>query len=319
MIVSVSRRTDVPHFYSEWFFNRVKDGFVYVINPFNVKQVSKVELTPNKVDCFVFWTKDAEPMLKRLNELEKFNYYFQFTITSYRRDVEKGVRRKSEILKTFKKLSRTIGMEKVIWRYDPIFLNDFYTKEYHYKWFEKFCSELSGYTEKCVISFLDWYKKTERNTVELNITKINEKTMCEIGERLATIAAKYNIKMQTCSESIDLSKYGIEKGKCIDDELISKIIKVPVSVKKDDTQRETCGCVKSVDIGQYNTCRHHCLYCYANFNHDLVEKNYLRHDLKSELLVGHIVGDEKITIRDMKSIKGTNEKQLKYNFDKENI
>lgn len=312
MIVSVSRRTDIPAFYSEWFFNRIKEGFVYVSNPFNRKQISKVELTTKTVDLFVFWTKDAEPMLKRLDELKEFNYYFQFTITSYRNDVEKATRRKSDIIKTFKHLSKIIGKEKVIWRYDPILLNEFYTKEYHYKWFEKFCGELSGYTDKCVISFLDLYSKTKRNTRELNLKKISENDMYDIAERFAVIALKYNIKLQTCSEEIDFSKYGIKKGKCIDDELISRIIKCPIKVKKDDTQREVCGCVKSIDIGEYNTCKHNCLYCYANFNSNSVKKNYLMHDSKSNVLVGHIIGDEKITIRDMKSIK-CEAKQLKMN------
>lgn len=303
MIVNVSRRTDIPAFYSEWFFNRIKEGFVYVTNPFNKKQVSKVELTSKTVDLFVFWTKDAEPMIKRLDEIKEFNYYFQFTITSYRNDVEKAVRRKSDIIKTFKKLSEIIGKEKVIWRYDPILLNEFYTKEYHYKWFEKFCSELSGYTDRCIISFLDLYSKTKRNTRELNLKEISKNDMYDIAEKFAAIALKYNIKIETCSEEIDFSKYGIKKGKCIDDELISRIIKCPVKVKKDDTQREVCGCVKSIDIGEYNTCKHNCLYCYANFNSNSVKKNYLMHDSKSNVLVGHIIGDEKITIRDMKSIK----------------
>lgn len=303
MIVSVSRRTDIPAFYSEWFFSRIKEGFVYVANPFNRKQISKVELTPKTVDLFVFWTKDAEPMLKRLDELKEFNYYFQFTITSYRNDVEKAIRRKSDIIKTFKHLSKIIGKEKVIWRYDPILLNEFYTKEYHYKWFEKFCSELSGYTDRCIISFLDLYSKTKRNTRKLNLKEIGKNDMYDIAEKFAAIALKYNIKLQTCSEEIDFSKYGIKKGKCIDDELISRIIKCPVKVKKDDTQREVCGCVKSIDIGEYNTCKHNCSYCYANFNSNSVKKNYLMHDSKSNVLVGHIIGDEKITIRDMKSIK----------------
>lgn len=303
MIVSVSRRTDIPAFYSEWFFNRIKEGFVYVINPFNRKQVSKVELTPKTVDLFVFWTKDAEPMLKRLDELKEFNYYFQFTITSYRNDVEKAVRRKSDIIKTFKKLSEIIGKEKAIWRYDPILLNEFYTKEYHYKWFEKFCSELSGYTERCVISFLDLYSKTKRNTKNLRLKEINKNDMCDIAERFAAIALEYNIKIETCCEEIDFLKYGIRKGKCIDDELISRIINCPVKVKKDDTQREVCGCVKSIDIGEYNTCKHNCLYCYANFNYNTVEKNYSMHDSKSNILALHLIGDEKITTRDMKSIK----------------
>lgn len=310
MIVSVSRRTDIPAFYSEWFFNRIKEGFVYVANPFNRKQISKVELTPKTVDLFVFWTKDAEPMLKRLDELKEFNYYFQFTITSYRNDVEKSIRRKSDIIKTFKKLSKIIGKEKVIWRYDPILLNEFYTKEYHYKWFEKFCIELSDYTEKCVISFLDLYSKTKRNTKKLNLKEINKNDMYDIAERFSDIALRYNIKIETCSEEIDFSKYGIKKGKCIDDELISRIIKCPIKVKKDDTQREVCGCVKSIDIGEYNTCKHNCLYCYANFNYDTVEKNYSMHDSKSNILVLHLIGDEKITVRDMKSIK-RNAKQIK--------
>lgn len=303
MIVSVSRRTDIPAFYDEWFFNRLREGFVYVINPFNTKQISKIQLTPETVDCFVFWTKDAEPMMKRLDELKDFNYYFQFTVTSYRSDVEKGTRAKKDILKTFKNLSRTIGREKVIWRYDPILLSDIYTKEYHYEWFEKFCNQLTGYTEKCVISFLDLYKKTERNTKELNIKSLSELDMYEIASTFARISSKYNIEIETCSEDINLLKYGIKKGKCIDDKLVSKIINSEINVNKDDTQREVCGCVKSIDIGQYNTCKHNCLYCYANFNNNLVEDNNLKHNTNSPLLVGEITGEEKIITREMKSIK----------------
>ena len=307
MIVSVSRRTDIPAFYSQWFYNRIKEGFVYVINPFNTKQVSKVELTPKTVDCFVFWTKDAQPMLELLDEIKDFKYYFQFTITSYRDDVELGTRMKKDIISTFKILSNKIGKEKVIWRYDPILLNTFYTKEYHYEWFEKFCVQLEGYTEKCVISFLDLYKKTERNTEELNVSLFNESDMYDMAKKLATIASKYKIELETCSEEIDLSQFEIKSGRCIDDKLISKIMNMPIKVKKDDTQREVCGCVKSIDIGQYNTCKHHCLYCYANFNNKMVQDNSLKHDPSSPILVGHLNGDEKITIREMKSIRDTNE------------
>lgn len=303
MIISVSRRTDIPAFYSEWFFNRVKEGFVYVVNPFNSKQVSKIELTPKTVDCFVFWTKDAEPMINRLDEIKDFKYYFQFTITSYRNDVEPGARMKKDIIDSSKRLSDKIGREKIIWRYDPILLNDFYTKEYHYQWFEKFCMQLSGYTEKCIISFLDLYKKTERNTKGLNINSISENDMKDLARNLAIIASKYKIDIETCSEGIDLSEYGVKKGKCIDDKLISRILNVPIEVKKDDTQREVCGCVKSVDIGQYNTCKHYCLYCYANFNYKTVEDNCLKHNAKVPILVDSLKGDERIVTREMKSIK----------------
>lgn len=313
MIVSVSRRTDIPAFYSKWFYNRIEEEFAYVVNPFNRKQVSKIELNKETVDCFVFWTKDAEPMLENLSILDEknFKYYFQFTLTSYGTDIEKGMRRKAQIINTFIKLSKRIGREKVVWRYDPILLNDYYTKEYHYKWFEELCKRLEGYTEKCVISFIDLYDKTKRNTQNLNLQEITQEDIYEISERLASIAKKHNIKIETCSEDVNLEKYGIMRGKCIDDKLISKILNKKIDVKKDDTQREQCGCVKSIDIGVYNTCKHYCAYCYANFNYESVEENCTGHDVNSPLLIGSLQGDEKITIRKMQSIiKGEIIKQI---------
>lgn len=303
MIVSVSRRTDIPAFYSEWFFNRLGEGYVYVMNPFNRKQVSEIKLNPEVVDCFVFWTKDPSPMIKRLDELKDYSYYFQFTLTPYRNDIEKNVRKKRDIIKTFKQLSNMVGKEKVIWRYDPIFISDFYNKDYHYKWFEQFTSQLSDYTEKCVISFIDLYKKTQRNTNHLNIVELKEEDTFQIAEKFSNIAQKHNIIIETCSESIDLTRYGINKGKCIDDKLISKMLGCKLDIKKDDTQREACGCVKSIDIGQYNTCKHNCLYCYANFNYKQVNENYKNHSKYSPLLIGGLKGDEKVTVREMKSIK----------------
>lgn len=315
MIISVSRRTDIPAFYSDWFFRRVEEGFVYVINPMNRKQVSKIMLNSNTVDCFVFWTKDAQPMIDKLKILDKkeFKYYFQFTITAYQKDIEAGTRKKNDIINSFKKLSNTIGKEKVIWRYDPILLNDIYTKEYHYQWFEIFCKKLKGYTDRCVVSFLDFYAKTKKNTKELLLKEITNEDMYEMAEELSKIARKYNIAIETCSEGIDLTKYGIEKGKCIDDKLISTILGKQISVKKDDTQRDVCGCVKSIDIGQYNTCRHHCAYCYANYNYAQVEESCKLHDVNSPLLIGGLKGDEKITVREMKSIVDKNNfEQLRF-------
>lgn len=309
MIISASRRTDIPAFYSEWFYNRLKEGFVYVINPFNRKQVSKLELNNKTVDCFVFWTKDPEPMIDNLGILDKkgFNYYFQFTITAYQKDIEVGLRKKNDIVNTFRKLSQTIGKDKVIWRYDPILINDIYTKEYHYKWFEVFCKKLMGYTKKCVISFLDLYAKTKKNTKELGLQEIKKQDMYEIADMLSQIARKYDIKIETCSEGIDLTAFGVKKGKCIDDRLLSKILDVPLEIKKDDTQREVCGCVKSIDIGQYNTCQHHCVYCYANYNYAQVEANCKIYDSNSPILMGKLKGDEKITLRKMESIISKND------------
>ncbi|HHQ4318762.1 DUF1848 domain-containing protein [Clostridium perfringens] len=312
MIISVSRRTDIPAFYSEWFFNRLKEGFVYVVNPMNLKQVSKIELTPETVDCFVFWTKNAKPMLNRLDELKDYNYYFQYTITGYQSDVEKGVLNKKEVINTFKELSKKIGKEKVILRYDPIFFSAKYSIEYHCEAFERLCAQLDGYTERCVISFIDLYKKTERNTKILDIIPMTMECIKEISKRFALIASKHNMSIETCSEAYDLSQYGIKKGKCIDDDIISDIIGYELNVKKDDTQRDVCGCVKSIDIGQYNTCKHHCLYCYANFNYNQVQSNSKMHDKNYPLLSGKVREDAKITIRNMKSIRGKKlgEKQI---------
>lgn len=270
----------------------------------NPKQVSKIELTPKTVDCFVFWTKNVTPMLERLDELKDYNYYFQYTITSYGKDVEKGIFDKGQVIESFKKLSNIIGKNKVILRYDPILLSNKYTINYHCKAFDRLCSKLYKYTEKCVISFVDLYKKTERNTKELNLMPMSIENIKEISKRLSIIANKYGLSLETCSEGYDLTEFGIKKGKCIDDKLISEIIGYEVKAKKDDTQREVCGCVKSVDIGQYNTCRHHCLYCYANFNYSQVEENFKLHNKNNPLLIGEVRNDAKITIRDMKSIKG---------------
>ena len=308
MIISVSRRTDIPAFYSEWFFERIKEGYVYVENPFNDKQVSRIELIPQSVDCFVFWTKNPGPMIDRLDELKDFKYYFQVTITGYKSNVERNIKDKRVIIENFKKLSRKIGKEKVILRYDPIFLSDEYTIEYHITMFSKLCTLLKGYTERCVISFIDVYKKIEHNISELKIKEMTTNDINKIAAEFSKIAAANKIKIETCSEEYDLEKYGIEHGKCIDDNIIRKIIGCDINISKDNTQRKICGCVKSIDIGAYNTCTHNCLHCYANFNHEFVKKNRKRHDIKSPLLVGKINEDTKITYKNIKSIKCYGEK-----------
>lgn len=311
MIISASRRTDIPAFYSSWFFNRLKEGFVYVANPFNAKKITRIDLTPEAVDIFVFWTKDPEPMVRRLEELKHYQYYFQFTLTSYREDIEKGIRAKRDIIGTFKNLADTIGKEKVIWRYDPILINDFYSKEYHYYWFEKFCSELEGYTENSIISFLDMYKKIEGNMKSIKIKSLSKEETMEIAKELVSIASKYHIKIKACCEDMNLTWVGVERASCIDENLICKIIKSPINVKKDSGQRPGCTCVKSIDIGSYNSCSHGCSYCYANFNGTLVRKNILNHDDNSPILIGKIKGDEDIIIKNMERVT-ISEEQLKF-------
>ena len=294
MIISVSRRTDIPAFYSEWFFNRIKEGYVDVLNPFNSKQANRISLKKDDVDCFVFWTKNPKPMLSRLNELDGFNYYFQFTINSYGNDLEPNVPSKSkEIINTFIELSTKIGKEKVIWRYDPIILTDKYNIDWHVKYFEALANRLSGYTNKCVISFVDLYAKTERNTKAFNLSEITINDMDYIAMKFSEIAKRYNIKLATCCEAIDLEKYNIIHNSCIDGELIEELFNIKVNNKKDN-QRKQCGCIKCHDIGAYNTCLHQCKYCYATYNYDYIMKNIKSHNTKSSLLIGEINDDIKI-------------------------
>lgn len=303
MIISASRRTDIPAFYSDWFFNRLKEGYLLVRNPMNAHQVSRINLNPDVVDCIVFWTKNPQPIMNRLDELKGYNYYFQFTLNSYDKSLEPNVPRKKFLIKTFIELSERLGKNRVIWRYDPIILTDIFDKEYHCRWFDYLAQNLCDYTNRCVISFLDLYKKTERNLKNINIIPMNKADMEEIADRFSKIASKYNLIIESCSEDIDLDAFNIRHGKCVDDRVISEILGEKIAIDKDPNQRETCGCVKAIDIGAYNTCKHECLYCYANFSKNTVKKNVLSHYDKSELLVGELKGDEKITLRDMKSYR----------------
>ena len=192
MIISASRRTDIPAYYSQWMFKRLKDEYVLVRNPMNIHQVGKINLSPDVVDGIVFWTKNPVPMLSHLSELDKYNYYFQFTLTAYDRDVEPNIPSKNNIIiPAFQKLSQTIGREKVIWRYDPIFFNDRYTMEYHCKYFKVLAEKLGDYTEKCTVSFLDLYRNTARNMRSLNIQQGTTEQQFEMMQRFSEIAKKY--------------------------------------------------------------------------------------------------------------------------------
>ncbi len=304
MIISASRRTDIPSYYSEWFFKRIEEGFVDVRNPMNIHRISRISLDNSVVDGIVFWTKNPIPMLDKLDRLKKYTYYFQFTINPYGKDVEQNLpSKKNVIIPTFKKLSRLIGPEKVIWRYDPIFLASKYDIEWHIDSFKYIAKELSGYTEKCVISFLDLYRNTQNNTKDMGLLRLNANVMRKIAEYFSEIAYQYHIKLESCSESIDLMKFGIEHGHCIDRRLFERLLGCSLNVDKDKNQREECGCVASIDIGMYNTCKNHCKYCYANYNQNIVKKNYLAHDLNHSLISGNIMDGDIVKVRKFGSCK----------------
>jgi hypothetical protein len=273
MIISASRRTDIPAFFSDWFYNRIKAGFVLVRNPMNIHQISRVDIRPQVVDCIVLWTKNPARFIDRLNLISKYHYYFQYTITGYGQKLEPNVPSLKESLHCFKALSKLIGNNRVIWRYDPIIITDEHSVNYHIDHFSDIAHSLTGYTKKCVISFVDYYPKTVKNLANIKYTKITGGQIDELSEQLSRIGSECGIALVSCAEEIDLKKHGIEHGSCIDDKLIEEISGYSLNVKKDKSQRAECGCIASIDIGIYDTCPHGCLYCYANCDLNKVRCN----------------------------------------------
>lgn len=303
MILSVSRRTDIPAFYSEWFLGRLREGFAYVRNPMNPRQVSRISLSPEVVDCIVFWTKNAAPMLDKLELLQEYDYYFQFTVNDYGKEVEPYVPELSGRLETFMRLSEKIGRERVIWRYDPILFSDRYTLETHLKSFEKIAAALKKDTGKCVFSFVDVYSsKNSGNLNRLNFRQLSPEALDGFAGELSRIGKNAGLTLATCAEAIDLKKHGIEHNSCIDKSLIERITGAELKVG-DDRQREHCRCVKCEDIGAYDTCLHGCLYCYANFRPNIVADKRNAYNVDSPLLCSSVRETDKITERLVKSYK----------------
>lgn len=304
MIISASRRTDIPSYYSNWFLNRIRAGYVYVRNPRNARQISRISLSPEVVDGIVFWTKNPLPMLDKLDALKDHMYCFQFTLNSYGADVEQNLPNKNRVIvPAFQRLSGWIGPDRVIWRYDPIFLSETYTMDYHIRYFEALAKRLSPYTKKCTISFLDHYRNTQKNIAAFAPRKFSAEQQEQLAKSIAEIAHSYGLRVDICAEEIELRQYGIEHAKCIDDRLFGQLLQCPLEMKKDKNQRPKCGCMESLDIGAYNTCSNGCRYCYANYNEKAVCTNRGRHDPDSPLLIGEVCPGDKITERKTASCK----------------
>lgn len=316
MIISASRRTDIPAFYADWFMNRVADGYVVTQNPFNANQLSKVLLESSVVDAIVFWTKNAAPLVGRLSELDERGlfYYFQYTLNPYGEDMERSLPDKRMLVDAFKRVADHVGPQRVIWRYDPILLSDAYSVDFHKQAFEDLSKQLEGHTERVVISFLDMDYRNTKVIEQLGITdgSVEEKT--ELATFVAEVAASRGMKVETCAEDIDLGACGIQHGCCIDAALIEQLTGRPLSAqghKKDKNQRGLCGCVASIDIGTYNTCLHGCAYCYANYSPGVIATNVSQHDDASPLLLGTCDADAVPLRKDQKSLFEDTSTQLK--------
>lgn len=306
MIINTGQRTDIPAFYSKWFMNRVREGFVMVRNPFYPTIVTKFKLDPEVVDVIGFCTKNPRPMFPYLDELKPFGQFWYVSITAFDKDLEPNVPPIDQVIEDFKYLSKKVGKNAMGWRYTPIIVNDKYTVERHIKTFEYIAKELKDYITLAVFGFVDIYDKLKRNHPE--IKDCSDEDKITIAKAFKEIADKYNLDLRLCSKEKWLSNYGIDVDGCVRLEDYERSIKSSLDIKqKMQARKGYCSCYLSNDIGEYNSCLHLCSYCYANGNKQQIIKNYKNHDDNSPLLIGHLNTNDKI--RDAKQISYKN-KQL---------
>jgi DNA repair photolyase len=301
VIISASRRTDIPAFYSEWFMNRIRAGYFVKVNPYNPKQQKQVSLLEPDVAVIVFWTKNPQPLMEHLLLLDsyKYHYLFQFTLNHYNRILEPGVPALQERIMTFQRLSDQIGSERVMWRYDPIIVSNLDSVDNHLERFQQIAELLKGYTHRVTISLLTLYSKVTANIKRL----ASEQTLHLIDLRsdeqrdqlnrlvhgLRFIAEEYGLAIYSCSEKLNLLDYNILPGSCIDSQLINKIFNLNLMNAKDKYQRLECRCAPSIDMGHYDTCQFGCAYCYANTSMKRVLKNTSQYDPSSPILLRTLI------------------------------
>lgn len=293
MIISTGMRTDIPAFYSKWFINRIKEGFVYVRNPYYTNQVTKYLLNPEVVDCICFCTKNPNPILPYLDELNKFRQFWFVTITPYGKDMEPNVPDKSKVIEAFKEISKRVGINGIGWRYDPVFFGNGFDLQRHIAEFEKIAKQLKGYTNSCVLSFLDLYEKVKRNAP--GIVPPTKQEQIELAKALAKIAKENGMVIRTCCEGTHLAPYGIDVSGCQTKEVIERAMGVALNPPKRKNARAICSCLLGQDIGAYNTCGHLCKYCYANMDKQIVLDNIKKHNPNSPFLIGNLQKGDKIT------------------------
>ncbi|MBC3886760.1 DUF1848 family protein [Acetobacterium paludosum] len=291
MILNTGNRTDIPAYYSEWFYNRIRAGFVLVRNPYYPQQVIRYRLSPELVDCLAFCTKNPAPMFDRLSEISAFKQFWFVTITPYGRDIEPHVPDQEQVMEAFKRLSDAVGIKSVGWRYDPIFISERYSLDFHLDSFERMAANLNGYTDHCVISFIDLYRKTKRNFEGVREVSAEDREV--IGREFSKIARSQGMQIRTCFEGTDLEKFGVDCSGCMTPGVLERAIGSSLKVPKNrHTSREGCNCLLGSDIGAYNTCGHGCRYCYANHDMQTVKHNMANHDPDSPFLIGHAMAGD---------------------------
>lgn len=293
MIINTGGRTDTVQYYTEWLLRRFSEGYVLSRNPLFPNKVTRYELTPDKVDCVVFCSKDYKPILPRLHEItDRFNTYFHYTITAYGKDIEPGVPSIEESMETLIELSKLVGKGRVAWRYDPVLLTKKYTIQQHLETFERMAKVLAPYIDRCIFSFVEMYKKLETNMPEL--IPLSEEDKDTLARGLGAIANQYGISIQTCGTNGDFTGYGIHTSGCMTLDILGEANGVVFKSLKHKGMRQGCHCIESRDIGAYDTCLNGCKYCYANTKPQKARENYRLHAPASPLLLGHIKPEDTI-------------------------
>ena len=304
MIINTGLRTDIPAFFADWFINRIKAGYVCVRNPYNRQQVTEYQLNPDVVDLLVFCPKNPIPLITQLKSedvLRPFKQFWFVTITPYGRETEPNVPDKQLVIECFKELSCKLGINSVCWRYDPVLVNEKYTVDFHINAFKKMAQQLSDYTETCVISFIDLYKKVQKNfSSAIEVSAAEQEIICK---EFVKIGKQYNISVKTCGESPSLAEFGVDVSGCMTKEVFEKAAGCRLDIPKMRQNRKECACILTADIGEYNTCSHFCRYCYANYDRQSVIRNNKFHDKNSAFLIGTSEPHDIITHAKQKSWK----------------
>lgn len=307
-IVSVSRRTDIPAFYGDWFMRRLEQGFAGVVNPFGGRKYI-VSLKPEDVVCFVFWSKNFAPFIENLKVIDGLGhkFYFNYTVTSLPEVFENNVD-KCAAIEALKELSRTYSPRHINWRFDPIIISSVSGRDFYVRTFAELVSELEGFVERCYISFVTNYSKVKRNFEELErtagveIVDYSEDFKIDLANELAAIAERHGIRTFSCCGDYLTKEGSVEKAHCIDGGIIESLF-FPNGLKyREKPTRKECGCTESSDVGAYDTCPHGCVYCYANMHNRKARKAYEKHEKESAFL-GYSKSKSDAWLEEMKDVR----------------